>query len=411
MTSTTIGAARAGPVAPLGAAPPGALLLGADYRALGAVRSLGRRGIAVGVLREPDEPLAALSRYATRDFAWPAGDDAARVAFLIDLAGRESLAGFALIPSADTTAALVARHHGALAEHFALTSPTWPVLRWAYDKRLTYDLADSLGIAVPRTARPGSAAEAAAVEIGFPAIVKPAVKEDHNRLTAAKAWRVDGPEELAARWTEAATLVDPDVLLVQELVPGGGDSQFSYVALCDDGEPRAALTARRTRQYPADFGRASTYVETVACPEIVEPSQRLLRALGFTGLVEVEYKRDARDGVLKLLDINPRLWGWHSLCARAGVDFPYLLWRQVSGEPPSAVTPRNGVGWLRLSTDTPTALRELAGGRLSWREYGRSLRGPRAAAIFARDDPMPALSELPLLAFVLGRRLLRGEGV
>jgi predicted ATP-grasp superfamily ATP-dependent carboligase len=411
MTSAAIDAAAAAPEAPRGAAPPGALLLGADYRALGAVRSLGRRGIDVAVLREHEEPLAALSRYATRDFAWPAGDDAARVAFLLDLAGRESLEGWALIPSADQTAALVARHHDALAERFVLTSPAWRVLRWAYDKRLTYDLAARLGIPVPRTARPGSVEEAAAVELGFPAIVKPAVKEDLNRLTAAKAWRVDGPEELAARWKEAASLVDPDVLLVQELVPGGRDSQFSYVALCDEGEPRAALTARRTRQYPADFGRASTYVETVDCPELVEPSQRLLRDLRFTGLVELEYKRDARDGVLKLLDINPRLWGWQSLCGRAGVDFPYLLWRQVSGEPPSAVTPRSGVGWLRLSTDTPTALRELAGGRLSWREYVGSLRRPREAAIFARDDPMPGLSELPLLAFVLGRRLLRGQGV
>jgi predicted ATP-grasp superfamily ATP-dependent carboligase len=93
------------------------------------------------------------------------------------------------------------------------------------------------------------------------------------------------------------------------------------------------------------------------------------------------------------------------------VDFPWLLWRQVSGEAPLAVSPREGVGWLRLSTDTPTALRELTGGRLGWREYTRSLRGPREAAIFARDDPMPGLSELPLLAFVLGRRLLRGQGV
>ena len=205
MTSATIGAARAGPVAPRGAAPPGALLLGADYRALGAVRSLGRRGIDVVVLREPDEPLAALSRYATRGIAWPAGDEATRAAFLLDLAVREKLTGWALIPSADTTAALVARHHDALAEHFVLTSPAWPVLRWAYDKRLTYDLAARLGIAVPRTARPRSAAAAAAVELGFPAILKPAVKEDHNRLTAAKAWRVDGPEELAARWMEAAS--------------------------------------------------------------------------------------------------------------------------------------------------------------------------------------------------------------
>jgi hypothetical protein len=42
------------------AAPSGALVLGADYRALGAVRSLGRRGVPVRVVREPGEPLASM---------------------------------------------------------------------------------------------------------------------------------------------------------------------------------------------------------------------------------------------------------------------------------------------------------------------------------------------------------------
>jgi D-aspartate ligase len=173
----------------------------------------------------------------------------------------------------------------------------------------------------------------------------------------------------------------------------------------------ASLTARRTRQYPADFGRASTFVETVECPDIVEPSKRLLREIGFTGLIEVEYKRDPKDGVFKLLDMNPRVWGWHTLCGRAGVDFPYLLWQQVCGETVPATAARTGVGWLRFTTDTPTALKELFGGRLKPREYLRSLRGPRESAIFAWDDPLPGVSELPILAYVLCRRALRGEGV
>ena len=137
-----------------GGAPPGALLLGADYRALGAVRSLGRRGIAVAVLREPDEPLAALSRYARRDFAWPAGDEAARVAFL-HRSGRPRVVGrLGAHPERRHDRGAGGPPPRALAEHFVLTSPAWPVLRWAYDKRLTYDLADRLDIAVPRTARP-----------------------------------------------------------------------------------------------------------------------------------------------------------------------------------------------------------------------------------------------------------------
>jgi predicted ATP-grasp superfamily ATP-dependent carboligase len=352
-----------------------------------------------------------MSRFAERSLAWPDGDAEARVAFLTELAERHGLDGWALFPTADETAALLARHHAELGRHYTHTSPAWESVRWAYDKRLTYELADRVGVAAPRTARPLTAEEAAEVDIPFPAVLKPAIKDSFNPLTVAKAWRVDSRPELAQRYREAAELMDPATLMVQELIPGGGESQFSFATLCVDGEPLASLTARRTRQYPADFGRASTFVETLEMPEIVEPSCRLLREIRFTGLIEVEYKRDPRDGVLKLLDMNPRVWGWHTLCGRAGVDFPYLLWLHVCGEPVPATRPRAGVGWLRFTTDTPTAVKELLGGRLHPREYLRSLRRPRESAIFAWDDPLPGILELPILAYVLSRRALRGQGV
>jgi D-aspartate ligase len=391
--------------------PGGALLLGADYRALGVARSLGRRGIPVWVLTERAEPLARFSRYAVRSVPWPDGDESERVAFLEELARSDGIQGWALIPTADGTAAMVARFHQQLNEHYTLTTPGWDVVRWTYDKRLTHALAQRLRVPSPRTFSADAALNGAGAAVGFPAVLKPAIKEESNALTAAKAWLIEDRQELKRRYGEASSLLDPELLMVQELIPGGGEAQFSYAALCEDGVPLASLTARRTRQYPADFGRASTYVETVVCEEVVEPSLHLLRELGYTGLIELEYKRDRRDGVLKLLDMNPRVWGWHTLCVRAGVDFPWLLWLLVSGGKIPATRAQPGVGWLRLCTDTPTAIKEMLGRRLPLREYARSLRRPRESAIFAWDDPAPGLAEVPVLAYVLARRLLLGEAV
>jgi predicted ATP-grasp superfamily ATP-dependent carboligase len=199
--------------------------------------------------------------------------------------------------------------------------------------------------------------------------------------------------------------------MVQELIPGDGARQLSFAALCSGGEPIASVVARRIRQFPSDFGRASTFVESVDEPDIVEDSRRVLAALGATGLVEVEFKRDPRDGVIKLLDINPRAWGWHTLGAKAGVDFPYLLWRLVHGQEVERVQGAPGVKWRRLSWDLLTAARDTLRGEFAARDYLASLQGPVAAAIFAADDPLPALVEVPLLAIVLAIRLARGTGV
>jgi len=284
------------------------------------------------------------------------------------------------------------------------------VLRWAYDKRLSYRLAQSLGVPYPRTWTAVQVLELGyEIELPFPLIIKPAIKEEFNPLTAAKAWQVNDRDELRARLTEAAEMVDCDLLLLQETIPGNGAAQLSYAALCEEGRVLASVTARRTRQYPADFGRASTFVETIEQPQVAELSQQLLEEMRFSGLIEVEFKRDPRDDQLKLLDINPRVWGWHSLCQRAGVDFPYLAWRLAQGLSVPASEAELGVRWLRFSTDFPTAVREIARGRLPARDYVRSLRGPRAQAIFARDDPWPGLVELPMLIATLIRRL-RSDG-
>ena len=407
MPAVTSVAPRLQPQPAVRAAPAGALVLGADYRGLGVVRSLGRRGIPVWVLTQPGDTLAAHSRYARRALSWEAGD----VDGLLALAARHALDGWALFPTTDEAAALVGRHHARLGERFTLTSPSWDVVRWAYDKRATHRLARATGVDHPATEYPRDAADVTALELDYPVILKPAIKEGFNRLTAAKAWRVDSREELLARYEEACGLVDPELLMIQELIPGGGEAQLSYAALAVDGRVAASLVARRTRQYPADFGRASTFVETVEAPEVIGPSERLIEAMDFTGIVELEYKCDPRDGLLKLLDVNPRVWGWQSLCGVAGVDFPYLLWLHVSGEPLPRVEARAGVRWLRLSTDLPMAVREILHRRLSAAAYLRTLLPPKESAIAARDDPVPGLLELPLLAGVLVRRLARGSGV
>ena len=196
--------------------------------------------------------------------------------------------------------------------------------------------------------------------------------------------------------------------MVQEFVPGGGGCQFSSQRSAARGS-LCQIVARRTRQFPPDFGRASTFVETVDEPGVIEASLEILAAMRATGLVELEYKRDPRTGVLKLLDVNPRAWGWHSVGARAGVDFPYLLWQLVHGNPVQKVHGAAGVKWRRLSWDwlgsPPTVPRSAR-----VRGYA-SFGGPRVAAIFAADDPLPGLLEVPLFVFILCARLARGDGV
>src|SRR6266852_9261740 len=280
----------------------GALVIGGNLNGLSIARSLGRHGVPVWITTSPNIKLASCSRYALRTLPWPEGDCEAQVEYLLGVAERYRLDEWVLFPTSDESAALLSKFHTALSRRFRVSTPTWDVLRWAYDKRLTYRLAAEQRVEYPSTIYPATEAALMAVRCVFPAILKPATHATINRFTADKAWPVANHEELLARYRQARKLIPPDLILVQELIPGGGESQFSYAALCCDGQPIASLTARRTRQYPVDFGYSSSFVETLDVPEIVGPSRRLLAAIRYTGLAEIEYKFDARDGRYKLLD-------------------------------------------------------------------------------------------------------------
>jgi D-aspartate ligase len=388
-------------------AAPGGIVLGGDSQGLGIARSLGRRGIPVCVI--DDEPsICRASRYV-RQFV-RVDDLRTEHGMLTALARvRDRLHGWVLYPTRDENVAAIAAHRDALAAHFLVPTPGLPVIRSVWDKRETYRLADSLGIPIPRTWYPRASEDLAMIDCGRPLVVKPAIKEHFCYATKAKAWRADSSRELAEVFARAARIVPPGEVMVQEMLPGGSAEQFAYCVLFAGGRPLASMTVRRCRQHPSDFGRASTYVQTISLAALAEPAIALLRAIGYHGLAEVEFMRDQRDGSYRLLEVNARTWGYHSLGGTAGVDFPYLLYLDQVGPglPDRAeARARPGVRWVRLLTDVPNAVRDLRAGTLSAGRYLRSLAAADTEAVFSLRDPLPGLYELALLPYLARSRAL-----
>jgi D-aspartate ligase len=373
---------------------PGALILGGAHGSLAIARSLAPRGIPVDVLS--DHRLAGFSRHVRRRFAWAGPGCGEPLRHLLDLAVREDLRGTVLFAGGDAEVRFIAQNHAALAAVFRLTTPPWDVVRWMLDKHLMYRHAAAAGIDAPIRYEPRDRREVSELACRFPLVLKPTVRTQENAFTLAKAWRADDRATLLARYDEAAALVGADGIILQELIPGSGETQFSYAAVCDRGTPIASLVARRRRQYPIDFGYTSTYVETAVCAEVEQAGRRFLASLDYTGIAEVELKYDRRDGRYKILDVNARIWTWVGLGAAVGVDFPYVLWRLARGDAIAPAVTGRDAAWMHASRDVVAAAHEMLRGRLSPAAYLRCLRRPLVFAAFELDDPVPGLLELPL---------------
>lgn len=391
----------------------GALIVGGAHGSLAIARSLGRNGIPVWFVTH-DHTITRYSRYTARSRTWAGPDAKGAAQWLVDFARYNSLDRWVLYPGGDAEVRLVAQCHELLGETFALTTPPWAVARFACDKRLTHRLADTVGVDSPRSHFPANRQDVARLDCDFPVILKPTSYSGRNRFTAAKAWRADDRAALLARYDEAVALVGVDAVMIQELIPGGGETQFSYAAVWDRGKPVGSLVARRARQYPIDFGFTSTYVETVEQPEVEAQAFRFLADLRFSGLVEAEFKFDARDGRTKLLDVNPRAWTWIGLGAAAGVDFPLIQFQLATGQTIPRRHGRSGCAWSHVSRDVVAATQAMLAGSLGVADYARSALRPTTFGAYAPDDLWPVVVDLPLLAarlFNRGLGLARRRGL
>jgi predicted ATP-grasp superfamily ATP-dependent carboligase len=381
-------------------------VIGGGCQGLGIARSLGRQGIPVCLI--DDEPsIARASRYVRHAIRVPSLRTEQDLLEALALAQRKfPLSSWVLYPTREESIVAIAANRDELERDFRVPTPGLDSIEHAWDKREVYRLAEELSIPVPRTWLPRSEEDLAAIEVDEPVILKPAIKEHFFYATHAKAWRADTAAELLTAFRRATEIMPASEVIVQEMIPGGGEQQYAYSALFREGRPVASMTVRRCRQHPSDFGVASTFVETISLAELAKPSCRFLAAIDYYGLVELEYKRDPRDGDYKLLDVNARTWGYHSLGGAAGVDFPYLLFRDQIGMPVEEAHARPGVGWIRLTTDVPNALRDICRGRLRPWDYLRSLRGVDTEAVFSIKDPVPGLYEIALLPYLAFKRSL-----
>jgi predicted ATP-grasp superfamily ATP-dependent carboligase len=287
--------------------------------ALAATRELGNAGVPVTLITSRDGP-ASLSRFARVERA-PDFYEAptAWCAYVTELA-RRSPEPPVLIPTEDAALLVAESFHHELSQVARYPYPAPGVLPRVLDKLELYAAAERMGIGVPRSYEVTHETTSVPSDDGW--IVKPSCRYHFDRVRGVTTLlsMTGGSKAFGGSVAGAAERVRDAGFrcMVQELVPGRFEELVS-VGLCLDRDGRliSSFSTRKRCEYPEPFGDGLV-VETIDDPGILEPSVALLRQLGYWGICDVEYKRDARDGRMKLLDANPRVWLWVGLASDAG---------------------------------------------------------------------------------------------
>ncbi|WP_049926077.1 carboxylate--amine ligase [Halopiger goleimassiliensis] len=295
------------------------------------MRSLGRRGIdTIGISEQRRAP-GFSSRYVgeTIRVADPSADLSAYEDAILELAHRSDVR--TVIPVREADVYVLARNYDRLDDLVATAWPTLERLRRVQDRSRLFDAARSADVATPET-KPLDAW----TEWDDDVIVKP-------RYTVhAPEYSTDFDErrvnERSTRYVPADATPDQAAIveemghvpLVQEYVPT--TDEYAFFALYDRGEPVATFQHRQERAWKY-AGGPSAYRESIDVPELDAAGRRLLGELDWHGLAMVEFLRHPETGEFLLMEVNPRFWTSLPFTVQAGVDFPYLYWRQSTDRP------------------------------------------------------------------------------
>ena len=239
--------------------------------------------------------------------------------------------------------------------------------------------------------------------------IKPVNSQRFSDVTGVKGIWVDRPETLREAW--ARLHAQGFSLMAQEYVPGPASEHFFVDGFRGGNGAYGGLFARRRlRMSPPDFGNSSCChsVPLAILPEAVRQLRRLLDGLDYRGIFSAEFKRDPRDGVFRIIEVNTRAWTYVEFAARCGMNVCEMAWQDAQGLPVKrgAMDYPEGIACVDLYHDIPTVLALRKRQRLPW----LSVLGQWASAqlhTFRWDDPQPAFAFIRTLA---RKRFLRSVG-
>jgi D-aspartate ligase len=353
------------------------------------VRPLGLAGISSAVVVAPDD-VAVHSRFtrAVIPLADPAREPELLVSRLMAFAAGQAEPPV-LIYGQDAEVRFVSRRREELRRGFRFVVADADLVEDLLDKARFADLARRLALPVPACSFVAASAVAPDdLGLRFPLVIKPVARgrgDWHAVAHGAKALRADTSDQLRGLWPQLARRGLE--VMMQELVAGPESRVESYHVYVDAaGGIAGEFTGRKIRTHPPAYGE-TTALEITAEKDVLELGRELSQRIGLRGVAKFDFKRDPA-GRLHLLEVNPRFNLWHHPGARAGVNLPALVYRDLIGLPrPVPCAARPGVRWIYHAHDARAARNE---GVAMWRWIPWAL-SCEAKSVVALDDPLPTV--------------------
>jgi len=323
-----------------------------------------------------------------------------------------------LYPLSDEHVYLFSKYRDKLNKYYSFVLPEHALIERLITKDGLYSIVCKHSIPAPRTFFVCDEKTFCSVskEVVYPAIIKPEESAFWHSEKAGRLLRKGlfagrpkvvycrDQQELRVAFNQIA-LIDPRIV-IQEVIPGD-DKNLIYTAFyCDSSsELLGYFSGRKYRVIPKGFGSAS-YVKSYDDPELKKVVIKFLRDINYQGLGGIEFKKDSRDGIYKIIEFNPRFGMWDGMSAYCGVNLPEIAYRDALGlEVEKRLSFQNGIIWVDWQRDIRAFFEYRSAGKLTFRQWSKSLLGEKIVAIYSYSDWKPGVFFTFSLLWKFGQRI------
>lgn len=379
------------------------ILLSGRESTVAAARNFGRRGVKVIVSGGHDCP-ALSSRYCQQALPVPVGTGAPAYWHDILLANpMADLAGAVILPFCDESLAFIVANHAELKKRYLVEDLDAELRAAALDKQETLRMSQEVGVPTPQVWPVETIEDVEKLRdtLRLPVMVKPRDSYAFARDFGQKLFIVESQFDEVIEKVALSRSRGHEVMVV-EMIPGPDDLLSSYYTYrTPDGRLLYEYTKSVIRRWPVNRGGAC-YHQSQWLPETAELGRRLFEGIDWQGIANVEFKRDLKDGKLKIIEINARITAAHRLVTESGAPIDEVIYCHLTGQPVPQITGYSDNVRMWYPIRDFLGYRELSKlGRLSFAGWIRSLMGQRLVFPYlSLDDPGPMFAELRHIAGV-----------
>ncbi len=378
---------------------------------LGLIRSLGEKGVPIIGLYTRKDEFGRHSKYLRQAIKSPPiikGNKQSEEKFIeFLLKNGPRWRGSLILPTNDQFIEALSKYKKKLSQYYVVGVQDWSKARMLVDKKTLYNAAESAGVPIPKTWYPTSLEflYKHQKEFIFPCILKPRESHAFYLTLKKKCIVVNSFQELIN--TFVAIKKHKFQMMIQEIIPGRDDTLYSCIFyVSPDRKNYVHASVHKLRLNPPGFG-VTRVCKNVDVPKLRSIGLKLIRMMKLTGPLSVDFKRDARDGSYKLLEINGRFVLYNRLLTKAGANIPYLMYNNLLHGKKVKLSSLQRCYWIHLLED----VRNITSHRnqekyFTLAEYLKPYCAKnKTFAILDWSDMLPFLSKLTLYPFQLLKKI------